>query len=177
MKVIVASTNPVKIEGTKDAFQRTFPEVEFAFEGTKVSSGVKDQPDTDEETIRGARNRIAALRILDPSADYYVGLEGGVEKIDGKMFAFAWAVVANHTGKIGEARTASFMLPPQVASLIEEGVELGHANDQVFGTENSKQKNGALGILTNDLITRTSEYSSTIILALVPFQKYQELYN
>lgn len=177
MKVIVASTNPVKIESTKEALRKTFPEVEFEFEGMKAESGVKDQPDTDEETIRGARNRITALRTLDPSADYYVGLEGGVEKIDGKMFAFAWAVVANQAGKIGEARTASFMLPPKVAELIDQGIELGHANDQVFGTENSKQKNGALGILTGDLITRTSEYSSTIILALVPFQKYQELYN
>lgn len=137
---------------------------------------MKDQPDTSEEALRGAVNRIAHLRALIPDADYYVGLEGGVEHIKNKLFSFAWIVVEDKIGKRGEARTGTFMLPLAVAELIASGMELGHANDRVFGFTNSKQKNSALGILTDDLITRTSEYTSGVVLALIPFQKHRNLY-
>ena len=176
MKVLIASTNPVKIDSVKQGFTRTFPETIFAFDSMRVESGVKDQPDTNKEAIQGAVNRIAHLRTSVPNADYYVGLEGGVEYIEKNLFSFAWIVVEDKTGKRGEARTGTFMLPSAVAQLIASGMELGDANDQVFGLENSKQKNGALGILTDDLITRTSEYANGVILALIPFQKHGNLY-
>jgi non-canonical (house-cleaning) NTP pyrophosphatase len=40
--------------------------------------------------------------------------------------------------------------------LVESGKELGDADDIVFGKSNSKQQNGAVGILTHDIITRTA---------------------
>ena len=39
----------------------------------------------------------------------------------------------------------------------------------VFKRSNSKQKNGAVGILTDNLINRTYYYAHAIILALIPF--------
>ena len=48
-------------------------------------------------------------------------------------------------------------------------MELGDADDQVFGTHNSKQKGGAVGLLTHQLIDRTAYYREAIILALIPF--------
>lgn len=75
-----------------------------------------------------------------------------------------------------KAKTATFFLPPAIASLIHAGKELGEADDIVFGQTNSKQKNGAVGILTGDLITRTSYYVDAIILACIPFKNI-ELYE
>jgi non-canonical (house-cleaning) NTP pyrophosphatase len=46
---------------------------------------------------------------------------------------------------------------------------LGHADDRVFGRENSEQTNGAVGLLTKDLIDRTAYYEHAVVLALVPF--------
>jgi non-canonical (house-cleaning) NTP pyrophosphatase len=46
---------------------------------------------------------------------------------------------------------------------------LGDADDIVFKRSNSKQKNGAVGILTDNLINRTDYYTHAIILALIPF--------
>jgi len=60
-------------------------------------------------------------------------------------------------------------LPKEVSKLIDEGLELGEADDQVFQRQNSKQQNGAVGLLTQDIITRTTYYQEAIILALVPF--------
>ncbi|MEI8096680.1 MAG: inosine/xanthosine triphosphatase, partial [Candidatus Moraniibacteriota bacterium] len=176
MKILIASKNPVKQSAVEIGFQKMFPDMVCEYISIAADSSVKDQPDTDEETITGARNRVAHLKKMDADAEYYVAIEGGVDRIYDKMFAFAWVVVEDKQGKIGEARTVTFEIPPKVALLIEEGVELGIANDQVFGTENSKHKNGAIGILTNDIMTRTSEYVDAVVLALVPFQKHKDLY-
>jgi non-canonical (house-cleaning) NTP pyrophosphatase len=84
------------------------------------------------------------------------------------MEAFAWVVILSNN-KTGKARTASFQLPPAVVKLIDQGMELGHADDLVFKRDNSKQKNGAVGILTNDLIDRVSYYEPAVVMALIPF--------
>jgi non-canonical (house-cleaning) NTP pyrophosphatase len=59
--------------------------------------------------------------------------------------------------------------------LIQQGKELGEADDIVFNQSNSKQANGSIGILTGDVIDRTALYAHAVILALVPF-KNPELY-
>ena len=71
----------------------------------------------------------------------------------------------------GEARTATFQLPPEIAGLVRQGVELGHADDRVFGRSNSKEKDGAIGILTDGLVDRKAYYAHAVMLALVPFKK------
>ena len=169
-KVIVASKNPVKINATKAAFEKMFPDEEFTFEGVSVGSGVSDQPMSDSETFEGASNRVMNAREAAPEADFWTGLEGGLEEKNGEMEAFAWMVVQSKDGKIGRGRTATLFLPPAVAELVRQGKELGDADDIVFGKTNSKQANGAVGLLTHDLITRSDSYEMAMILALIPFK-------
>jgi inosine/xanthosine triphosphatase len=169
-KIIVASTNPIKIKATLDGFKRIFPIEEFIVEGISVESGVKDQPNSDQETFRGALNRVDIAFLRGADADYYVGLEGGIESRGDEMESFAWIVVKSNNGLIGKARTGTFFLPPKIVELIHSGLELGEADDIVFGKTNSKQSNGAVGLLTKDLITRSSFYEEAIILALIPFK-------
>jgi len=135
---------------------------------------VSDQPTSDQETRVGARNRATAAGDALPEADYWVGLEGGVEVIDEQLMAFAWMAIKGRSGKIGEARSATLPLPPAVKDLVDSGMELGDANDKVFATINSKQGGGAYGLLTNGLYTRESIYTQTLIIALTPF--VNELY-
>lgn len=52
--VAVGSTNPVKIEASKLAFEAVWPKRVFEVEGVSVSSGVSDQPMSDQESITGA---------------------------------------------------------------------------------------------------------------------------
>ncbi len=169
-KVIVGSTNPVKINSAKRAFETAFPDEEFDIEGVSAVSGVRDQPMSNDETLLGARNR--AQYVKDHyEADFWVGIEGGIEDHDDDLEAFAWMVVIGADGTKGKARTSSFVLPHEVGLLVRSGLELGHADDKVFNQVHSKQKNGAVGLLTNDLIDRTEYYKQAIILALVPFLK------
>ena len=167
-KVIIASKNPVKINATKSAFEKMFPDDKFSFEGISVPSGVSDQPMSEDETLTGAKNRAKNVS-KKTNADYYVGIEGGLREHDGRLECFAWMIVQNQKGSVGMGRTGSFFLPDKVAELVREGMELGDADDRVFGNTNSKQKNGAVGLLTNDVITRTKYYVEALSLALIPF--------
>lgn len=169
-KVLVGSTNPVKINSTKLAFEAAFPGEEIDVIGQSAVSNVRDQPLSDPETYEGAYNRANDIKQHDQEADFFVGIEGGVEDKNGDLEAFAWTVVLNN-GTLGKARTASFTLPHEVSSLVRSGMELGHADDQVFNRKHSKQQNGAVGLLTNDAIDRTEYYKHAVILALVPFIK------
>ena len=173
-KVIIASKNPVKIQAAALGFQRLFPHEVFQFEGISVPSGVSDQPMSNTETLQGAMNRAENAQQEVPTADFWVGIEGGIEKMGTEMEAFAWIVVKT-TEKVGKARTGSFFLPQRVVALVDAGKELGEADDIVFGDSNSKQKSGAVGLLTGDVIVRATYYAEAVVLALIPFNR-PELY-
>ena len=169
LKVVVTSHNPVKIAAAREDFLSQFPTREIQLIPLAVESGVPDQPMSDEETRQGARNRVANARLKNPDADYWVGLEGGLDFFDGRLMAFAWMVIAAGNDQISEIRSVTLPLPPEVQALVSEGLELGEANDRVFSTLNSKQGGGAFGLLTDGLMTREGIYTQTLILALIPF--------
>lgn len=170
MNVLVASNNPVKIAATAQAFQQMFPEHEWEVSGAHAPSGVSAQPFSDEETWLGAKNRVAALQESHPNADFWVGIEGGVKRYADQIETFAWMLITSPT-QTGKARSAGFFLPPRVIELLDEGLELGHANDRLFEAENSKQKGGALGLLTHGVLTRTDLYVPALMMALIPFRR------
>jgi len=169
LRIVVASRNPAKLQAVDDAFAMQFPAVERRLIPADVESGVSDQPASDAETREGAGNRARNAQQAEPDADFWIGLEGGVETIGDTLTAFAWMAVLGADGRYGEARTVTLPLPPSVKALVEQGLELGDANDRVFSTVNSKQKGGAYGLLTNGLYTREGVYTQALVIALVPF--------
>jgi len=169
-KIVVASTNPVKIQAVKNGFSKMFPTLPFAVVGVAVPSGVSHQPMTSSETEKGASVRVQNARKERTDADYWVGIEGGVEEDSGNLVAFAWVVVESKEGLVGKGKTGTFTLPPKVAELIRGGKELGEADDIVFGQTNSKQNMGAVGLLTDNVIDRTVYYSHAVILAFIRFK-------
>jgi len=169
MRVIVASQNPVKIEATRRGFERVFsassadrPGDDIEVEGVKTDSGVSAQPMSDEETYRGAENRLAELRQQRPEADYHVAIEGGAIEVNDTIEAFAWVLIADTRGRSGESRSASYRHPRVIG-------QIGEAGDELFGETNIKQKHGVLGALTNGVIGRTELYEHAVVLALIPF--------
>ena len=170
IKVVVASKNPVKLKATRDAFRKFFKNDQISFQEVDAPSKVSKQPIGDRETFNGAFNRAAFIKANYPEADYWVGIEGGVLfEIEDEMCAFAWVVI-NDREMTGKARTGTFFLPPEIGRLVKDGKELGEADDIVFHQSNSKQKNGAIGLLTGDVLTRSGFYEQAVILALIPFR-------
>jgi inosine/xanthosine triphosphatase len=169
MRIIVGSRNPVKISACRAAFERVFEDCRTEILAVSVPSGVSEQPVSDQETRSGAQTRARNARLSHPDADYWVGLEGGLEWIDGDPLASAWMVVIDRGGRLGQARTPTLPLPPAVKHLLLQGLELGEANDRVFATAHSKQAGGAYGLLTQNRMTRESVYTEALTLALLPF--------
>ncbi len=173
-RVYIASANPVKIAATRRGFETIFPNEQFEVLSRKNEVFVVSQPMGDKETLEGAWKRANNIRELAPDADYWVGIEGGCTDQPGGLSAFAWVVVLD-AQRCGRGRSGEFFLPEKVAQLVRRGMELGDADDQVFSRNNSKQNNGAIGLLTDNAIDREGLYVPAVIFALVPF-KNPELY-
>jgi len=167
-RVVVGSKNPVKVGCTREAFFQAFGG-EWWVEGVDAHSGIPAQPRSESETLLGARNRATHAKKLLPKADFWVGLEGGVDEDRLGMYAFAWIFVMHRSGKCSQSKTGTFYLPPPIVALIREGMELGHADDLVFQAQNSKQQGGSVGLLTQGLVTREAYYQQAMVLALIPF--------
>lgn len=168
-KVIIASKNPVKINSVQEGFYKMFPDEEFSFEWIEVDSWVGDQPFSDKETLQWAQNRVINCKIKIPDADFWVWIEGWVEKIWDEMQVFAWIYILWNNWQ-WKAKTSCFYLPKSIIRLLNEGKELWEANDIVFSQINSKQKGGTIWALTNNIITRTQYYIEPVVLALIPFK-------
>jgi inosine/xanthosine triphosphatase len=166
--IAVGSTNPVKIAAVRMVATRAFPEVEVI--GLGVDSGVSEQPWGDEETRRGALNRAQAV-LLAAGCDLGVGLEGGVLDTEMGLMTCAWCVIVDRGGRTGVGGGVHLRLPPSVARELQAGGELGPAMDQLAGQHNTKQAQGAVGILTGGLSSRRSAYGQLVAMALAPFVK------
>ncbi len=168
MKVAVGSKNKVKIEAVKNAFEALWPDKKWQVEGVDVSSGVSDQPMSDEESIKGAGNR-ARKAIKEINADYGVGAEGGLQKTGEHWLDSGWIVVVDKQGNEGVGSTVKMIVPEKMMKLIHDGQELGIACDIIFDMTDAKQGVGHFGLMTKNQITRTSGYKDGVIAALSYF--------
>lgn len=157
------------------------------------------QEETQQGAKNRAANAYEEYKKVEGKYPHFaVGLEGGLEwsatvpdeNDNDTLWCMAWMAVygkrkpmivdifASKESKFynidkkpgfGLAKTASFLLPSSLGTLIREGMELGDADDKVFGRVNSKQGSGTVGVLTDNLIDRSAYYEHALILALVPW--------
>lgn len=149
-----------------------------------VVTNAPAMPLTDWELMRGARAR--AMTVRDElqkegtGADVYVGLEGGFHSIniddEWHTFLRGWAyAMDNERGYFGA--TPSVSVPASIADMVIDGKrELGIVIDEVAGERDVRSRQGAWGILSRDLLTRSMSFESALIAALAPFYN-AELYT
>src|SRR6266496_2664680 len=149
-----------------------------------VETNVPAMPLTDWQLMQGARERALAVRDLLAgrrlTADIYVGLEGGFHSIsiEGEWHTFlrGWAYATDGTnGTFGAAPSIS--VPPALAKKVIEGRrELGLVSDEVAGIQDVRSRQGAWGILSRDLVTRSMSFEVALIAAFAPVYN-RELYS
>jgi inosine/xanthosine triphosphatase len=170
MLILVGSKNPVKIESVNEAFLNYFHDIDVR--GIDVNSGVPDQP-VNDDTFKGARNRAEALIKINVEnkleAEYMVGIEGGIMNICDNWFSLGCICIMNKEGKVSFGTSSHFGLPKQIIDQLLQGIELGTVIDSLTDQHNSKQKSGAIGFLTKNIITRKDLYTQGIISAIIPF--------
>lgn len=165
MNVAVGSTNPVKV----DAVELTLASLDPTVTPVAVDSGVSDQPWSIDETLTGATNRARRARAAT-DADYGVGLEGGVDRIEGVpgLSLIMWAAVTDGS-RLEWGGGPTLSLPDDVAARLEDGEELGPAMDDRHGTEGIAESDGAAGVLTGGLTDRTRALGQAVACAFGPF--------
>lgn len=164
--VAVGSANPVKVQAVRNSIQRIWPDAEVA--GMMVASGVRAQPLSDDEAIAGAINRAHAARLALDS-DLGIGLEGNTHETVHGVFVTGWAATVNRYAQVGIGGSGRFLLPTALVERLHLGAELGDLMDEWAGQTNTKQKQGAVGIMTNGLIERTTALETAVIFALTRF--------
>ena len=93
LHVVVGSKNPVKVNAAKNAISMLYPDHQITCEGMHAPSGVAEQPMTSEETRIGAINRVNYCQ-ANAKADFYVAMEGGVDRFEYGPATFAYIVIA-----------------------------------------------------------------------------------
>ena len=167
-RIAVGSTNPIKIDAVRVLAARVFPTAQVI--GLSTDSGVPEQPWGDAQARQGALNRARAV-LATASADLGVGLEGGMVETEMGLMTCAWCVIIDPDGRTGVGGGVHVLVPPSVAQALRAGGELGPAMDQLSGQHNTKQAQGAVGILTDGLSDRQSAYRQLVAMALAPFVK------
>jgi inosine/xanthosine triphosphatase len=165
-KVSVGSKNPVKIAAVENAVKRIWPETKVV--SVEVSHGASAQPTSDEEAIEGATNR-ARLSMQETDADLGIGLEGSTVDTEYGMFLSGWVVAIDKSGQVGIGCGGRLSLPERIATEVRKGKELGPMMDKFVGEHNTRQKQGAVGILTDNLVPRTAAFENAVIYALTRF--------
>ncbi|WP_368652412.1 DUF84 family protein [Ornithinibacillus sp. 4-3] len=157
MTIIVGSTNPAKV----NAVQAVFSSDKVI--AKNVPSNVSSQPFSDEETREGAINRAIQCMKSAPNA-IGIGLEGGVMYVGEQLFLCNWGALVTSIGEIYTASGARILLPDTIKEQLEQGIELGEVMDMYMNKSGIRYQEGAIGIFTNDLISRKDMFTHVVTL-------------
>jgi non-canonical (house-cleaning) NTP pyrophosphatase len=130
----------------------------------RVETSVPSMPLTDWQLMQGARERALAARESLHSrrleADIYVGLEGGFHSvsIEGQWHTFlrGWAFATDNGDRSAFGAAPSISVPPDIVK-------------NVIGGRDIRSKQGAWGVLSRDLVTRSMSFELALIAAFAPF--------
>jgi len=180
-RIALGSDRAAKIMSVRAAIARV-AEIDSAWrDANVVARSVKTDapamPLNDWELMSGARQRALAVRqiLLDQKlgADLYVGLEGGFHSIsvEGEWHTFlrGWAFVTDGERE-SLGMSPSIEVPDAIVKDVIEGKrELGIVIDDFAGIRDVRSKQGAWGVLSRDLLTRSMSFEAALIAAFAPF--------
>jgi inosine/xanthosine triphosphatase len=180
-RIALGSDRAAKIMALRASIARV-AEIDSAWrDATVVARSVKTDapamPLTDWELMSGARQRALAVRKIlleqDLDADLYVGLEGGFHSIsvEGEWHTFlrGWAFVTDGEGGTF-GMSPSIEVPAEIVKNVIQGKrELGLVIDEVAGVRDARSRQGAWGLLSRDLLTRSMSFEAALIAAFAPF--------
>jgi len=181
MVIAVGSQNKAKVASARRAVRR----LSQAFGGELTPSpelltahtvtSVPDMPLSQDEMRQGALQRaLFVYRYFSEqniSVHFALGLEGGVYRFADDETAYLQNWVYAYDGKQGfYGSSASLPLPATICrALFDEGRELAEVIDSLSGLNDVRSNEGAFGILTQNLLTRSQSFEQAIINAMTPF--------
>jgi inosine/xanthosine triphosphatase len=166
--VAIGSRNRAKTEGVRRAFKPFFRGAEFR--DVDVTSKVRDQPMSMDETVEGARNR-AELAIRKEGADFGVGVEAGlVELTAGFFLNVQIAAVVDSAGHLSYGCSSGFPIPARfVSKLRETPGELDRYTHELVGARKVREEEGIVYRLSKRRLSRVEMTEQCVSMALIPW--------
>ncbi|MFJ8066118.1 DUF84 family protein [Psychrobacillus sp. NPDC096426] len=172
MKIIIGTTNKAKTKAVQTISRMYYPDASFV--NKEVNSLVSAQPMSNEETRQGAINRAKQL-MGHQDAVFGIGLEGGVQEIDGIMYICNWGALVTNNGDIFTATGAGIPLPDEIAKKLRAGAELGPVMDVYTNRKGIRHDEGAIGVFTDGLITRSMMFEHIMYLLIGQYELSKKL--
>jgi inosine/xanthosine triphosphatase len=180
-RIALGSDRAAKIMSVRAAIARV-AELDPAWRTAKViprpvKTDAPAMPLNDWQLMGGARKRALAVRDIlieqKLEADLYVGLEGGFHSIslegEWRTFLRGWAFVTDGE-RSSFGMSPSIEVPEAIVKQVIQGKrELGVVIDDVAGARDVRSKQGAWGVLSRDLLTRSMSFEAALIAAFAPF--------
>ncbi|NDD58384.1 MAG: DUF84 family protein [Chlamydiae bacterium] len=157
MKILVGSKNLVKIQAVMEVFHG---EDDFVG-GEDVPSGVRAQPLSQAETRLGAIQRAKAV-FNQYQPDLAIGLEGGVFFDHDQLYLCNWGALIDPSGQIFEVAGMVLKLPMEIKKPLWSGLELNEVMFKLFGANELRCKEGAIGYFTRGSLNRKEVFSSMV---------------
>lgn len=170
MKVVICSTNPVKIEAVKEAFSSFFENIVYFPLEMSNHKEIVSQPMSSKKTLSSAVKRVQVAR-KEENAEYFVSMEGGMDCDDYGAFLTWYVCVGNNSGKDSIAGGGRMPLPRTIYEELvnNTSLELGDIMDRITNEENVKQRGGSTAVFTGNKIYRKDVFTRELIIALIPF--------
>jgi inosine/xanthosine triphosphatase len=186
-RIALGSDRAAKIMSVRAAIARV-AELDPAWRSAKViprsvKTDAPAMPLNDWQLMGGARKRALAVREIlieqKLEAELYVGLEGGFHSIslegEWRTFLRGWAFVTDGE-RSSFGMSPSIEVPDAIVKQVIQGKrELGIVIDEVAGARDVRSKQGAWGVLSRDLLTRSMSFEAALIAAFAPFYN-REIY-
>ena len=188
MRIALGSSRAAKVEAVRSACVR-IASIDSAWAdpiitALDVETDAPAMPLTDVDLMSGARARALAVRHLLSSdaqtADVYIGLEGGFHSVilggEALTFLKGWAYVTDGTrGNFGAS--PSIIVPEKLVRAVVDGRrELAEVIDEAAGQRDVRSRQGAWGVLSSDLFTRSMSFEVALLAAFAPFYN-SAMYN
>lgn len=168
MRVAVGSSNKVKVEATKEAFEHFYKDVVVI---SVATSDLPAQPITMQGIVAGAvtRARKALENVQD--ADLGVGIEAGLAEVPGlnAYLNVQFAAIIDRNGKLTFGTSPGFQLPPEVQKLVLlERLEVDRAVEFLYGIKDIGEKRGIIDLMTKGKVSRKELIVNALTMAIAP---------
>ncbi len=171
--IAVGTNNDIKANAAKNIFKKIYKEVRIL--KVPTISGVPDQP-YGYDTIVGARNRAINAKQSIKDAHFGVGIEAGlfIDAASGKYFDVQYCVIIDRGSRETIGHGPGFYYPTQVVHELKCGKSVGEVMSELTKIKDIGRKQGAIGYLSRNIMTRVELTEQAVLMALVP--RLTELY-
>ena len=122
MKIIIATTDPIIIDGVERGFRDFFPKVNLEFEGVDDPFKPTKIPLKDQKIYENARNKISQIskELGKKRTEYVVSVSNGIISQYGVFFNCYIVLLREKNGKMSWGLSTSFEIPANYAGKINE---------------------------------------------------------